>query len=111
MPQKLAKERRFSWPVRVSRPDAGDWQTFEFTAHFLAMSRKELDRIAANEVAIEEVLRAHLVGWESVQDAQGQPLAAAMRMLSVKRSDRADLFARLRVMESAALEALAAKSR
>lgn len=36
---------------------------------------------------------------------------AAMRMLRIKGSDRADLFARLRVMEQAALEAFRAKER
>lgn len=67
MPLKLAKDRRFSWPVKVMRPDGGEWKTLEFTAHFLAFTSQDLDQLGA--LALSE----HLVGREGIQDAGGQP--------------------------------------
>ena len=75
MPLKLAKERRFTWPVKVTRPDGGQWQQFEFTAHFKAISSADLSRMQAGDLSTEQVMRGHLVGWEGVMDADGQPLA------------------------------------
>lgn len=75
MPLKLAKERRFTWPVKVTRPDGGQWQQFEFTAHFRAITRDELAQITGNTLNAVALVRNHLVGWEGVQDSDGQPLA------------------------------------
>lgn len=87
MPLKIAKERRFTWPVRVTRPDGGKWQQFEFTAHFRAFTKDDLDRLAAGEINGADTIRAHLVGWEGVQDADGQPLAFTDESVSAALSD------------------------
>ena len=87
MPLKLAKERRFTWPVKVTRPDAGQWQQFEFTAHFRAFTKADLDKLVGGTIDGEATIRAHLVGWEGVQDGDGQPLPFNDESLDAALSD------------------------
>ena len=74
MPLKLATERRYTWPVIVSRPNDGDWEEFQFNAHFVAPSRDELKAVYAGEIPEDDFLRQHLTGWDGLQDGDGQPL-------------------------------------
>lgn len=105
MPLKLAKERLFTWPVHVCRPEDGKWQKFEFTAHFRAFSRSELDRIGSGEVTGVDALREHLIGWEGVQDAHGQPLAFSAQSLEDALEDVDVLRALIEAFSDAAVGA------
>lgn len=74
MAVKLTTKRRFSWPVYVHRPKEGEFSIQQFTAHFEALTRDELNQIAAGEIDPERVLRDKLQGWEGVTDEQDQPV-------------------------------------
>lgn len=79
----------YKWTVKVAvpvAPETYDDQTF--TAEFRRIGKKEIEALTASaETSDDSVARAVLVGWEGVQDADGNDVpfsdAAVAQLLDV----------------------------
>lgn len=59
----------------------------EFTAHLLAFTSQDLDQLGAGAIDGAQTLSEHLVGWEGIQDAGGQPLAFSPETMALALDD------------------------
>jgi hypothetical protein len=76
---KLDPSPSYTWPVTVPQlTEDGKANTAEFTARFKRLPQSEIDgilkRTQAGELSDEALAEMILVGWDGVQDANGQPL-------------------------------------
>lgn len=71
---KIKKTGTYKWLVKVSRPDDnGRMVNATFTAIFARLNRDDI-KAATSEGGDEELVRRGLVGWEGVQDEDGEVL-------------------------------------
>lgn len=63
------------WPIEVAIPGDADGARQTFTAHFRLMPRSErAELLGEGDEGRIEFVRAALVGWDGIEDEDGQPL-------------------------------------
>ena len=69
------KVKTFKWPVEVQEPSEskpGKFEKSEFTAVFKRVKMSELEGVTESEGA--SLLKKVLVGWEGINDEDGDPI-------------------------------------
>ncbi len=81
---KISKKTTFTWPVTVQVPqDGGVFKPYEFIAEFKMQTQSEIDALLELSKANDkDMLKAVLVGWDQVQDSDGNPLPFSEESLS-----------------------------
>jgi hypothetical protein len=62
---------QFTWTVRVPVPGSDDYQHAELPLVFQAVDQDELDRMQGSAMLQADIVRKVVVGWPSLQDAEG----------------------------------------
>ena len=82
------KVKTFKWPVKVKEPSAdraGEFDTFEFVALFKRVKLSEIEQMG-DESGLP-LLKKVLVGWEGIEDEDGNPVPFSSKELELFADD------------------------
>ena len=82
------KVKTFKWPVEVKEPSvdrAGEFDTFEFVALFKRVKLSEIEQMGDDSGL--PLLKKVLVGWEGIEDEDGNPVPFSSKELELFADD------------------------
>ena len=82
------KVKTFKWPVKVKEPSAnraGEFDTFEFVALFKRVKLSEIEQMGDDSGL--PLLKKVLVGWEGIEDEDGNAVPFSSKELELFADD------------------------
>ena len=106
----ITQSDSYLWPVKVETPvDGGKWSTETFDARFKRLPQSRIEEVRKNAATTEDdaFAREVLVGWEGINDADGQ----AVPYSEVTRDRLLDVIGFAKVVVAAYFESLTGAKR